>query len=82
MHYLIVADNRGEMVLCTGTAEELHALAARFSQGNFFQYVLVKRAGHHPPPPKPLPNTAESWLPLPEESNAPKVEPNANHDRG
>ncbi len=40
-HYLIAADNRGEIVLCEGKASRLQALAARFRHEKFFRYVRV-----------------------------------------
>lgn len=43
-YYLIVADNRGEMILCEGDGPHMQALAERFRRALFFRYVRVSRS--------------------------------------
>ena len=57
MRYLIAADTRGEMVLCSGDAGKMTALAHRIRQERLFQYVRVadQLPARPAPPPSPRP---------------------------
>jgi hypothetical protein len=51
MRYLIAADTRGEMVLCSGEARRMEVLAQRMRQERLFRYVRVadRPPIHHAP---------------------------------
>ena len=64
MRYLIAADPRGEMVLCSGETRRMEVLAHRMRQERFFRYV---RLADRPPVQPGLTLSAAPITPLREQ---------------